>query len=157
VADRLASLQGVALLTSPLRRTRETTASLALRWGIEPEVEPGVGELPTPAGMAPTEASTWLHHLLSARWGDVDDATRAWRDQRLDAVGAIGADAVVVSHFVLINAVIGAATSDDRVTCRHVGNGSITVVDVERGAVALAAEPEDVNPDSAADGPILPG
>ena len=44
---------------------------------------------------------------------------------------------VVVSHFVAINAVIGAATADDRVVIRSLDNTSVTVVDVDGGAVRL--------------------
>ena len=44
---------------------------------------------------------------------------------------------MVVSHFVAINAAIGAATGDDRLLIRMLDNCSITVVDVEDGRLTL--------------------
>ena len=39
------------------------------------------------------------------------------------------ADAVVVSHFIAINAVIGACLGDDRLVIRRLDNASVTIVD----------------------------
>ena len=44
-------------------------------------------------------------------------------------IAARPADAVVVSHFVAINAVIGACVGDDRLVLRSLDNTSVTVVD----------------------------
>ena len=46
-------------------------------------------------------------------------------------------DAVVVSHFVAINAAIGLATSDDRLVIRSLDNCSVTVLEVRRGRLRL--------------------
>ena len=53
VADALAAAGPCPIVVSPLRRTRETAAPLAVRWGVEPVVEPGVGELAAPVRPAP--------------------------------------------------------------------------------------------------------
>ena len=44
---------------------------------------------------------------------------------------------MVVSHFVAINAVIGAAIGDDRLVVLHLDNASRTVVDVDGGRFTL--------------------
>jgi broad specificity phosphatase PhoE len=44
---------------------------------------------------------------------------------------------VVVSHFVAINAAIGAALDDDRLLVRSLDNCSVTVVDVVAGSLRL--------------------
>ncbi len=36
------------IVTSPMRRTRETAAPLAAHWRAEPRVESAVGEIPSP-------------------------------------------------------------------------------------------------------------
>ncbi len=54
-------------------------------------------------------------------------------------VAALAADTVVVSHFVAINAVIGACVGDDRVVIRSLDNASITVVDTAGGRLSLVA------------------
>jgi broad specificity phosphatase PhoE len=46
------------------------------------------------------------------------------------AISSVKEDTVVFSHFIAINAVIGAATGDDRVVIASLDNCSITVFDV---------------------------
>jgi broad specificity phosphatase PhoE len=44
---------------------------------------------------------------------------------------------VIISHFVAINAAIGAATGDDRVVIRRLDNCSRTTIDVDDGRLVL--------------------
>lgn len=134
MADALAaSLAGPwPMLVSPLRRTRETAASLAARWDVAPVVTPEVGEIasPSPEQHTMDERMAWLRDVLGRRWGDLGPALRAWRASVLDRLVAIERDTVVVSHFVAINVAVGAATGDDRVTCFRPGHCSRTVLEV---------------------------
>src|SRR5262249_57610053 len=69
VADELHARLPAALpiLTSPLRRCRETAAPLCTLWGVEPVVEPRVAEVPGPSPAAlPREE--WLRRALVADW-----------------------------------------------------------------------------------------
>jgi broad specificity phosphatase PhoE len=43
----------------------------------------------------------------------------------------------VFSHFIAINAVIGACLGDDRLVVRRLDNTSVTVVEVDDGTVRL--------------------
>jgi broad specificity phosphatase PhoE len=60
-----------------------------------------------------------------------------WRDGVVGAVGACTEDTVIVSHFVAINAVIGAALGDDRVLIRSLDNCSRTVVETTADGIVL--------------------
>ena len=54
LADRLGPLADAGppqLVTSPMRRCRETAAPLAARWGVDADVEPLVTEIPSPEGV----------------------------------------------------------------------------------------------------------
>lgn len=143
-ADALAPSGPLALMTSPMRRCRETAAPLAARWGAEPLVAEPVSEIPSPAGVALADRSAWLQRLFEQRYRDADRDTRRWRDEAIAAVRRLDRDTVVFTHFVAINAVLGAALDDDRVLLARVANCSRTVLDVvdgrlhvvERGDVA---------------------
>lgn len=130
----------VALVTSPLRRARETAAAVASLWGTEPLVDPAVGEVPAPAA-DDGERARWLRDLLARRWPEVPDDLRAWRDAVVARVRALGeaGDTVVVSHFVAICAVVGAATGDDRVACFWPDHCSVTVVSAGDGGLGLVS------------------
>ena len=71
-------------------------------------------------------------------WADLGGRYVAFRDHvvRIAAVGD-RADSVVFSHFIAINAAIGAAIGDDRLVVRSLDNCSVTVIDVVDGALQL--------------------
>ena len=124
-------------MSSPLRRCRETAAPLAARWGAEVRVEAGVAEIPSPEGVPMGERVPWLRQAMAGRWADLGPRYVAYRDGVVGFLSGCTATTVVVSHFVAINAAIGAATGDDRLLIRMLDNCSITVVDVVEGRLTL--------------------
>ena len=125
------------ILVSPLRRCRETAEPLARLWGVEPEVEPAVGEIPSPPGVPMTERRAWLQAVLDRTWSELGARYTEFRNGVVDRVLACVTDTVIVSHFVAINAVIGASTGDDRLVIRRLDNASRTVVAVHDGRLVL--------------------
>ena len=141
-ADRLALLADpaggpLAVVSSPLRRCQETAAELASRWGVTPVVEPAVTEIPSPAGVPMGERVPWLRQAMAGTWAELGDEYVAFRDGIVARLGTCPGDTVVFSHFIAINAVIGAAVGDDRLVIRSLDNCSITVVDIADGVVHL--------------------
>lgn len=128
------------IVTSPLRRCLETAGPLAARWGIEPVIEPRVAEVLTPEGMSLDERGSWLSDLMAGEWPP-SGPLRDWCDDVVAALAVQPVDAVVFTHFVAINVVIGRATGDRRVLCTQAGNCSVTVVDVDRSGVTLVSAP----------------
>lgn len=137
MAEALQPLGSRPIVSSPLRRARETAAELEGRWGMGADVEPAVGELPAPDGVGLAERGGWLRGLLEERWSRVDDETLGWRARLLDAVGGFEGDTVIVSHYVAINALVGAATDDDRVVCFRPGHCTVTVLERDDAGLRL--------------------
>jgi broad specificity phosphatase PhoE len=79
----------------------------------------------------------WLRVAMRGSWADLAPRYIAFRDQVVQFLVDRPADAVVFSHFVAINAAIGAATSDDRLVVRSLDNCSVTIVDVTDGLLRL--------------------
>ncbi|MGY6502228.1 MAG: histidine phosphatase family protein [Acidimicrobiales bacterium] len=139
LVDRLGPVGPLPVRVSPLRRCRETAAPLEAAWGVVAEVDPAIAEVVAPTDDLAGRAE-WLRRAMQGRWADVEERPRRWRDDLLTAVASMRSDAVLVTHFVVINAVIGAATGDDRVLVERVANGSATVIDVDdQGALHLVA------------------
>ncbi len=138
VAAALTDLGPVPIVVSPLRRTRETAAPLAAQWGIEPVVEPGVGELAAPVDPVPDHA-TWLRTLMEGRGADAPEIIGPFRDRVLRAIRSIPTDSVVVTHFLAINAIVGAAEDDDRVVLFAPAHCSRTIVDVTGDGLEVMA------------------
>ena len=146
MADALAPLGPLPIVCSPLRRTRETAAALEARWRSKAAIEPAVAEVPSPiADLA--KRGAWLREVMVRRWGDLDPARQAWRQQLLQCLLALPTDTAVVTHFVAINVAVGRAIGEDDVVCFRPDNCSCTILDtgehvlelVQRGAEAETA------------------
>jgi len=131
-AAHLASVGPHPIWSSPLRRTQETAAALATTWGCEPQVVDEVRELPSPTDDLAGRAE-WLRMGLAAKWPAMGEQQRAWRDGLLVRLALVETDTVVFTHFVVVNAVIGAASGQDAVVVFRPDNGSITIVDTDEG------------------------
>lgn len=132
-AEAMAAAIGGAprpLFVSPLRRTRETANALERLWAIDAVVEPRVGEVVAPTADL-NERMVWLRAFLSDTYAAAGPHYEAWRDSVLDTLRALPDGAVVVTHFVAINAAIGKAWADERVTCQPVDNCSRTVIEID--------------------------
>ena len=132
----LAPLGPMPIVVSPLRRTRETAAPLEKAWGVTATVDPGVGEIVSPIEDL-EERTTWLRGFMAGPWAAAGPDHVTWRQTVLDTLTAIPHDAVVVTHFIAINAAVGAAAGDERVVNFMAGNCSRTTLDVVDGALSV--------------------
>lgn len=128
------------VVSSPLRRCRETARPLADALGVPMEIDPMVGEIPTPAGLSAAGRPAWLRGALAGAWGDIqgDIDYEAWRQGVAGAV-ATWPGAAVFSHFVSINAAVSVITGDDRVIGFRPDHASITTLALEGGRPRLIA------------------
>lgn len=120
----------IPIWSSPLLRTQQTAAPLAARWSSTIVLAPAFGEIPSPS-TDPAERRAWLASAMVSRWSDLGPAIDAWRARLLDAVHGLSEDVVVFSHFVAINAIVGAAEGRPEVVVRAPAYTSVTVVDVD--------------------------
>jgi broad specificity phosphatase PhoE len=132
----LAPLGPQAMVVSPLRRTRETARPLEQAWGVAATVDERVAEIPSPTSDL-AERGAWLSQAMAGTWADLGPDLQAWRDALVQAVVALPSDTVVVSHFIAINAVVGAAIGNDRVMHLSLANCSVTTVDTSGGSLAV--------------------
>jgi broad specificity phosphatase PhoE len=147
MASELAPRGPMPIVSSPLRRARSTAAALERVWPVPVTVEPRVGEIPSPSGPDGelSERGPWLRQVMLGRWDDPalgPDLDR-WRRGLIDALVGLQEDTVLTTHFVAINAAVGAANGDPRVTSFRPDYCSCTVFDVSDGALRLVALGEE--------------
>lgn len=143
--ERLAGMQ-LPILSSPLRRCRETAAPLAQLWRAEPAIEPAVAEIPSPIDDLEAR-TTWLRTAMAGTWSELVSAPSgqadreidflAWRRGVIDALLNQPRDTVVFSHFIAINVAAGHALGDDRVVAFRPDNASVTVFETRGGDLIL--------------------
>jgi broad specificity phosphatase PhoE len=129
------------VVSSPLRRCRETAQPLAEALGVAIEIDAAVGEIPTPVGLDPVARSDWLRSAFAGSWGQVEGELdyNAWRRSVARSLVSRGGTAVF-SHFVAINAVLSSIEDDDRVVGFRPDHASIQVLDCDQGVLTLVAK-----------------
>lgn len=141
VATRLSSLGPLPVLSSPLLRCQQTAFPLATAWNQDVRIESLVGEIPSPEGYELENRVEWLREAMSGTWEQVAQTSgahyRAYRDDVARLVRSLRTDTVIFSHFIAINAVIGAASDDDRVVIGHLDNCSVSIFDVSDEGLSL--------------------
>lgn len=152
-AERLKALPNrLPVYTSPLRRCRETAQPLAEAWGIQAIVLPDVGEVPSPP-LSLKERQEWLRKAMTSDWANLQASAPAgspdyagWRSSLVDAVSVIAGDAVIYSHFIAINAIIGAALQSEQVISFRPGHASVTTIEVSGGKITVKQLGEETAP-----------
>lgn len=138
-AARLEAVGPLPVVSSPLLRTRQTAAAFETRWHVRARVEPAVAEIPSPAPIsADLQArAAWLRGAMRGTWSELPAEYAEWRDRLVAALVNIERSSVVTTHFIAINAAVGAATGDDRIACFAPDHCSCTRVGVEDGRLVL--------------------
>ena len=132
------------VVSSPLRRCRETAAPLAEALGLLPEIDARVGEIPTPRALSAEERPLWLRTAFQGTWaairGDLD--YEAWRTEVAQSLVSRGGTAVF-SHYVAINAVVSTLLGEDRVLAFRPDHASITVLETDGITLRLVSRGEE--------------
>ena len=134
------------VVSSPLRRCRETAQPLADALGVAVQIDPRVGEIPTPTALAAEGRPGWLRQAFQGKWseirGDLDYV--AWTRQVAEGV-ASHPGAAVFSHFVALNAAVSAATGGEAVAAFRPDHVSVTVFDLIDGALILVDKGQEAS------------
>jgi broad specificity phosphatase PhoE len=141
VATRLSALGPLPVVSSPLLRCQQTAFPLATAWKKDVRIESLVGEIPSPVGYALEDRVEWLRDAMAGTWEQVAQSSgahyRTYREDVAQFVQSLREDTVISSHFIAINAAIGAATNDDRVVIGHLDNCSVSVFEASDEGLSL--------------------
>ncbi|GFE78847.1 phosphoglycerate mutase [Steroidobacter agaridevorans] len=143
-AEELArSLSRLPLYSSPMRRCRETAQPLEQIWFCNAEPMASVAEIPSPP-IAATERRDWLIASMRGTWQQLHEKAPPgsidylqWRRQLIESLLAIEHDCVIYTHFIAINAAVGAAQQSDAVVCVRPDHASVTVIGNDNGRLRL--------------------
>lgn len=139
------------IVTSPLRRARETAAPLTALLGLEPEVDPGVSEYDAAAGhyipieeLRAAKDERW-YATIEGRWADVGGVDPVeFQRQVVPALDDLiaryaGARVAVMTHGGVINVFLAHVLGIDRLLWFHPEYTSISRVHAARtGARSVA-------------------
>lgn len=125
-AERLKQhLPGDALLlSSPLRRAVETAGPLARILRKTVLEDDAFREIPSPVPLVQRQA--WLRQFMQQHWHEQGEDLIAWRTGALEHLLELKRPAVVFTHFLVINAVVGQVLDRSETLCFWPANGSVT-------------------------------
>ncbi len=127
--DQIFAGQQVEIVSSPLLRCQQTAKSFADLRTTPVRICAEVAEIPSPSGVEMSSRVDWLRAAMQGTWADLGGEYVEFRDLVIKFVRSRETNTVIFSHFVAINAVIGALVGDDRVVIRSLDNCSITLLD----------------------------
>lgn len=136
VSGILGELGATSAITSPMQRCRETAQPFEARLGVPAKVVTEVSEIATPPGVGDRVA--WLRSLMAGTWTEAGSELVAWRQNMARIVTDLPDGVAVFSHFVAINALVGALEGDDRVTVFRPGHCSVTRLERRDGRLRVA-------------------
>jgi len=145
MADRIAPLGPMSLVTSPLARCQQTAAVLAGRWRSVAQIEPIVAEIPSPEGIPMGQRVEWLRTAMAGTWSQLGPRYTDFRDGIGTYLRSLEVDTVIASHFVAINAAIGIATDNDALVIRSLDNCSVSTFDVDNGTLRLVESGDEAD------------
>jgi broad specificity phosphatase PhoE len=143
-AEEISALgRKLPILSSPLKRCRETAAPLGVLWNSEVEIFSPVAEIPSPP-LSSTDKQQWLANAMAGDWTQLQTSApigspdySAWRSDMLAALRNLPGDAVIFSHYIAINVILGVAQNSERVIVFRPGHASITQVEITSDAVRV--------------------
>ncbi len=154
VAEKIRGLISapVPVFSSPLKRCQETSAPLAQAWGVTPQIETGVGEIPPPVTDL-TARTEWLRRVMAGSWEGLykDDVSvesgvdfRGWNENVLNTLASMQGEAVVIfSHFIALNAAYCAATGAKDVVSFAPANCSLSIFETDGASLSLLEQGEE--------------
>jgi broad specificity phosphatase PhoE len=135
VATELAALNLKNALTSPMQRCQETSHPFSKASGLVATIDPRVTEIPTPDGIE--DRISWLRDLMSGTWQTTPQLVQNWRSTLIDTVLDLPDEAVVFSHFIAINAIVGYLEGSNDVTVFRPTYCSMTSLEISSSGVKL--------------------
>lgn len=136
--SRPADERPTLVVSSPLRRCRETAEPTAEALGVAIEIDAVVGEIPTPKALSGEARPAWLRQAFQGTWADIDGDMDydAWRTDIIASLAKRGHTAVF-SHYVAINAAVSRLLGVDQVLAFKPDHTSITVLETDGQTVRL--------------------
>ena len=132
------------IFSSPLARAMQTAEPLGRAKDISIQVHQHFREIPSPVNIAMSERLEWLRSCVHKPWLSAAPEIISWRSSLLDSLEKLPDDAVVFTHFMVLNAVVAHIQSEPNLVCYQPGYCSILSLDLGRQmkVVDIGAESE---------------
>jgi len=126
-----------SIYSSPMQRARATALPFAARTGQEILIDNAFREIPTPPGIPLEQRMQWLQGCARQSWREADSLLVQWRQQLIERLCSIGDQAVVYTHFMVMNAVLGYIQDEPGLVCYQPDYCSVLAIANREGVLHL--------------------
>ena len=111
-------------------------------WQVDVRIDESFRELPSLVSFE--ERAVGLKKVMRRTWDEVDDALIEWREAAWRSITSLNVDTVIFSHFMVINAIVGRLTGDERLVSFEPDYVSVTQLVGPGDGLELAALGEEL-------------
>ncbi|MVF12901.1 histidine phosphatase family protein [Ketobacter sp. MCCC 1A13808] len=101
-----------SIISSPMQRTRQTASPLCKALHLPVTIDNNFCEIPTPALVPLEKRLDWLRASSHLKWPQLEEGLHRWRDNILNSIRAIQTPTIIVTHFMVLNVVVGSIRGD---------------------------------------------
>ena len=135
--DELERYQSMQLVSSPLRRARETAQPLVTTLRQTLAIDEAFREIPSPVEIEGRQA--WLQGFMRQDWDEQPPEILAWRERAWSALFEFTSHTAIFTHFMIINAICSRLMDSPATVCCVPDNGSITRLSLDEESLQLVA------------------
>jgi len=131
------------VLSSPLKRARETAAPLQKKLGFEIKIDDTFAEIPSPE-ITLSDRKNWLKSIFDTNVADLGEVQKNWRDGIINSISRLEEHTVIFSHFMVINCVVGWLEKRSQMVSFYPDNCSITKIEIDDNTIKLVTKGEEL-------------
>lgn len=129
------TLEGVNLISSPLLRAQETAQPLAQSLSLPVSIDEAFREIPAPVPLG--DRKQWLQAFMKQQWHEQPEALKDWRIAALSQIRSLNRSAVIFTHFLVLNAIIGEILERPETLVFWPDNASVTQLKLTANSLEL--------------------
>ena len=122
------------LLSSPKNRAIETMEPIALKQKRDFAINNNFIEIPS-ADIASEKKQAWLRQVFEVPLDELPDAVKTWRHNLIHWLEGYKGNAIVTTHFMVINVLASYLTKQNTIEYFHPGYTSRTEIWLENGSL----------------------
>lgn len=136
VAAKLRNRSLTCVVVGPSQRTLETGREIAKSLEVPLIIQEAFAEVPI-KGCSASETRELVRRFFDSRWEDVEPGLYIWKKKVLAALRELSHGTIVVTHWGVINVVVGAALDSPNPLVFRPRYCSVTEVQVGSGSVSI--------------------
>ena len=129
-------LRKFTFISSPKKRAIMTATPLAKKYDKDLLINKNFVEIPSP-NVSIDEKRAWLKNTMHLNIKSLDENVRDWRLNIIDAITNLNSDAIIFSHYMVMNVLKGFIDNSDKILNFHPGYTSVMILKIQNKRISI--------------------